>query len=56
MNNDEQKTIQETITAANVFELVKKTFDKIGLERMAPIEPSRLDEIISKSIVAQARG
>lgn len=52
----EERYVAEAVTAANVFELTRCAIDKVGLEFMAPIEPSRLDEIISQQIVAATRG
>lgn len=52
----EESCVTETVTVANVFEVVRHTMDKVGLEYMAPVEPSRLDEIISQQIVAATQG
>lgn len=47
------KIIPELITVSNIFELVEATVVKVGLEYMAPIEKSRLDEIVSSTITEQ---
>ncbi len=55
MDNN-SKYIEELVTTCNVFELVRASTEKVGLEVMAPIEPSRLDEIISKEPAQVVRG
>lgn len=42
--------IEELVSVANLFELVKASAEKVGLEYMAPIAESRTDEIISEAI------
>ena len=42
--------INNTITAANIFELTKKALTKVGLEYICPLEDSIVDEQISKAM------
>lgn len=49
-------TIKEAVAIANLFELVKATTGKVGLEYMVPIDDSRADEIISGAINAAVKG
>ncbi len=55
MDNN-SKYVEELVTTSNVFELVKASVEKVGLEYMAPVGPSRLDEIISKELLQVVRG
>lgn len=48
--------IKELVSIANLFELVKASVTKVGLEYMAPIEESRTDEIISEAINTSVKG
>lgn len=46
----QQLMIQNSLVLANVFEVVKNTMGKIGLEYLAPIEDAAQNEQISKSL------
>lgn len=47
-----KKVIDDTITVANIVELVKGTISKVGLVYIAPLPEAVQDEKISKAIVA----
>ena len=48
--------VSNIITVANTIELVKGALAEIGLEFLAPMDPSVEDEKISKAILARATG
>lgn len=54
--NQDGKYIDELIATANVIEATRSTVLKVGLEYFPPVEPARLDEIISKVVTGAARG
>jgi len=47
-----KKVIDDTITVANIVELVKGTISKVGLVYIAPLPEAVQDEKISKAIVS----
>lgn len=51
----EQKEAMDNITLANIAELVKAVIVKMGVEFIAPLDPAKLDETISKAILNAAR-
>lgn len=53
---DKEQLITNTITVANTVEVVKKTLAKVGLQFLAPLSESVLDEKISKAIVGCVQG
>lgn len=48
--SNKQEFIQNTLVLANVFEVVKNTMGKVGLEYIAPLEDAVQNEQISKSV------
>lgn len=46
--------VGNTLTLANIFVLIDKTTQKVGLEFLAPLEETVRDEKISKAIKSQA--
>lgn len=53
---DKSQLITNIVTVANTVEVVKKTLAKVGLQYLAPLGESVMDEKISKAIVARVKG
>jgi len=53
---DKEQLITNIVTVANTVEVVKKTLAKVGLQFLAPLSESVLDEKISKAIVGCVQG
>jgi hypothetical protein len=53
---DKEQLITNIVTVANTVEVVKKTLAKVGLQYLAPLGESVMDEKISKAIVARVKG
>jgi hypothetical protein len=53
---DKEQLITNIVTVANTVEVVKKTLAKVGLQFLAPLGESMLDEKISKAIVGCVQG
>jgi hypothetical protein len=53
---DKEQLITNIITGANTVEVVKRTLAKVGLQFLAPLSESVLDEKISKAITGRVQG
>jgi len=53
---DKAQLITNIVTVANTVEVVKKTLAKVGLQYLAPLSESVLDEKISKAITGCVQG
>lgn len=46
----DERYIDELVGCANLMELTRSVIVKVGLEYIPPMEPGRVDEIVSKAI------
>lgn len=42
--------VTNIVTVANIIEVTKQTLEKVGFEHHAPLEPSELNELVSKEV------
>lgn len=42
--------VTNIVTVANIIEVTKQTLNKVGFEYHAPLEPSEINELVSKEV------